>query len=131
MTEGGTKQHHDVEYQRRDVTETANNRRRDIEISRRDVPESVTLNVATFGATSRRDRNCGKSTLRHWDLTSRRDKRFKNKRRDVGIPRRDVLETLKINVATLEIDSCHSRVSEINKICFLCSSYCRSQATAA
>ena len=29
------------------------------------------------------------------------------------------------------IDSCHGRVSGINKICFLCSSYCRSQATAA
>ena len=28
-------------------------------------------------------------------------------------------------------DSCHGRVSGINKICFLCSSYCRSQATAA
>ena len=28
-------------------------------------------------------------------------------------------------------DSCHGRVSEINKICFLCSSYFRSQATAA
>ena len=28
-------------------------------------------------------------------------------------------------------DSCHGRVSEINKICFLCSSYCLSQATAA
>ena len=29
------------------------------------------------------------------------------------------------------IDSCHGRVSGINKICFLCSSYCRSQTTAA
>ena len=29
------------------------------------------------------------------------------------------------------IDSCHGRVSGINKICFLYSSYCRSQATAA
>ena len=29
------------------------------------------------------------------------------------------------------IDSCHGRVSGINKICFLCSSYCRGQATAA
>ena len=29
------------------------------------------------------------------------------------------------------LDSCHGRVSGINKICFLCSSYCRSQATAA
>ena len=28
-------------------------------------------------------------------------------------------------------DSCHGRVSGINNICFLCSSYCRSQATAA
>ena len=28
-------------------------------------------------------------------------------------------------------DSCHGRVSGINKICFLYSSYCRSQATAA
>ena len=28
-------------------------------------------------------------------------------------------------------DSCHGRVSRINKICFLCSFYCRSQATAA
>ena len=28
-------------------------------------------------------------------------------------------------------DSCHGKVSGINKICFLCSSYCRSQATAA
>ena len=28
-------------------------------------------------------------------------------------------------------DSCHGRVSGINKICFLCSFYCRSQATAA
>ena len=28
-------------------------------------------------------------------------------------------------------DSCHGRVSGINKICFLCSSYYRSQATAA
>ena len=28
-------------------------------------------------------------------------------------------------------DSCHGRVSGINKICFLCSSYCRSQAIAA
>ena len=28
-------------------------------------------------------------------------------------------------------DSCHGRVSGINKICFLFSSYCRSQATAA
>ena len=28
-------------------------------------------------------------------------------------------------------DSCHGRVSGINKICFLCSSYCRSQAAAA
>ena len=27
-------------------------------------------------------------------------------------------------------DSCHGRVSGINKICFLYSSYCRSQATA-
>ena len=27
-------------------------------------------------------------------------------------------------------DSCHGRVIEINNICFLCSSYCRSQATA-
>ena len=29
------------------------------------------------------------------------------------------------------IDSCHGRVIGINNICFLCSSYCRSQATAA
>ena len=35
-------------------------------------------------------------------------------------------ETLRIG-----IDSCHGRVSGINKICFLCSSYCRSQATSA
>ena len=28
------------------------------------------------------------------------------------------------------VDSCHGRVSGINKICFLYSSYCRSQATA-
>ena len=33
--------------------------------------------------------------------------------------------------STYAIDSCHGRVSGINKICFLCSSYCRSQATAA
>ena len=29
----------------------------------------------------------------------------------------------------LDTDSCHGRVIGINNICFLCSSYCRSQAT--
>ena len=33
--------------------------------------------------------------------------------------------------ATAAADSCHGRVSGINKICFLCSSYGRSQATVA
>ena len=40
-----------------------------------------------------------------------------------------------VNTATAAqaevVDSCHGRVSGINKICFLCSSYCRSQATTA
>ena len=45
-------------------------------------------------------------------------------------------EILDIHVNTIidsrdASDSCHGRVSGINKICFLCSSYCRSQATAA
>ena len=31
----------------------------------------------------------------------------------------------------LKVDSCHGRVSGINKICFIYSSYCHSQATAA
>ena len=37
----------------------------------------------------------------------------------------------RIHTWSVEGDSCHGRVSGINKICFLCSSYCRSQATAA
>ena len=40
-------------------------------------------------------------------------------------------ELLGPEVPYLSADSCHGRVSGINKICFLCSSYCRSQATAA
>ena len=42
-------------------------------------------------------------------------------------------DTARIRLAAfqLEGDSCHGRVSRIKKICFLCSSYCRSQATAA
>ena len=43
------------------------------------------------------------------------------------------ISTLAMKVEELEdpFDSCHGRVSGIKKICFLCSSYCRSQATAA
>ena len=36
----------------------------------------------------------------------------------------EILEVLR------QVDSCHGRVSDINNIFFLCSSYCRSQATA-
>ena len=43
--------------------------------------------------------------------------------RSAGVELRDVPE--------VPPDSCHGRVSGINKICFLYSSYCRSQATAA
>ena len=35
-----------------------------------------------------------------------------------------------IDKVLLDFDSCHGRVSGINNICFLCSFYCRSQATA-
>ena len=43
-------------------------------------------------------------------------------------PRRDGNEHVK--AVMLRSDSCHGRVIGINNICFLCSSYCRSQATA-
>ena len=42
-----------------------------------------------------------------------------------------ILYSCTVHVLFSYTDSCHSRVSRINKICFLCSSYCRSQATAA
>ena len=45
----------------------------------------------------------------------------KKKRTEMKFPK------FNLNLAT---DSCHGRVSGINNICFLCSSYCRSQATA-
>ena len=43
------------------------------------------------------------------------------------------INKIKCKIELLEVacDSCHGRVSGINKICFLCSSYCRSQATSA
>ena len=50
---------------------------------------------------------------------------------------KEVLKWLDVGViypisdnAWVSPDSCHGRVSGINKICFLCSSYCCSQATA-
>ena len=54
--------------------------------------------------------------------------------RKVFKTKRDAKGQVKIYKARLMdkgYDSCHGRVSGINKICFLCSSYCRSQATAA
>ena len=42
-----------------------------------------------------------------------------------------IISSLAPALATAPFDSCHGRVSGINKICFLYSSYCRSQATAA
>ena len=47
---------------------------------------------------------------------------------------KEKLTTLTIKFEKLEMRnqySCHGRVSGINKICFLCSSYRRSQATAS
>ena len=41
------------------------------------------------------------------------------------------IDDMLVKSKAYSIDSCHGRVSGINKICFLCSSYCRSQATAA
>ena len=41
------------------------------------------------------------------------------------------IRSLAPSPATEPFHSFHGRVSEISKICFLCSSYCRSQATAA
>ena len=38
---------------------------------------------------------------------------------------------LELRDSMRSVDLCHGRVSVINKICFLYSSYCRSQATAA
>ena len=51
----------------------------------------------------------------------------------IGLTRLDIVDPDRLaHVILLDmIDSCHGRVSGINKICFLCSSYCRSQATAA
>ena len=49
VSEIGTKQRRDVEYQRRDVPETYKNPRRDVDISRRDVSERYKINVATLG----------------------------------------------------------------------------------
>ena len=41
-----------------------------------------------------------------------------------------IIRSLEPSSATAPFDSCHGRVSGINKICFLCSSYCHSLATA-
>ena len=42
----------------------------------------------------------------------------------------EVLRQVKVNIPLLDmIDLCHGRVIGINNICFLCSSYYRSQAT--
>ena len=49
------------------------------------------------------------STSRRWKSTSQRSRELKNQRPDVGNPRRDVPETLKINVAAFESTSRLSR----------------------
>ena len=60
------------------------------------------INVATLMSHVKTFQRVEKST-------SRRSKELKNQRRDVGNPCRDVPETLKINVATFESTSRHSR----------------------
>ena len=53
---------------------------------------------------------------------------------DTGVPvgTTELIPTERILILPIrENDSCHGRVSGINKICFLYSSYCRSEATAA
>ena len=46
-------------------------------------------------------------------------------------PQEGLVENFESSVGAVVCDSCHGRVSGINKICIRSSSYCRSQATAA
>ena len=50
--------------------------------------------------------------------------------REVKELRNKKIPVIKVLWRNHKTDSCHGRVIGINNICFLCSSYCRSQATA-
>ena len=60
---------------------------------RRDVTESVTNQRRDIGNPRRDVPEVYKSTSRRWKSTSRRSRELKNQRRDVGNPHRDVSES--------------------------------------
>ena len=69
VTEGGTKQRRDVEYQRRDVPETYKN-------PRRDVPETLKINVTTFESHVAKFQRRVKLTSRRWNVATLRSNVF-------------------------------------------------------
>ena len=90
------------------------------------VPDMDSLKLKAFPLTL-------KDKAKIW-LNSLRPRRIRNLAKHQAEFLMKFFSTTKTNSLKRHIytyDSCHGRVSGINKICFLCSSYCRSQATAA